>query len=494
MGTSDGTGAFRIQFSPYSSSTCKVTVSDGSTSATATLLGCTPSSPPPPPPGPAPIASVSPTSLVFPSQPTGTTSAAKTVTVTNTGNASLTVSGVALGGANSTDYVKTADACSGVTVAAGSNCTVTVAFRPSAAGTRTATLAFTDNASNSPQSVPMSGTGAAPPASAPAVTFTPTSLTFAAQPIGTTSAAQSITVANTGNASLFINSAATRGANPLDFTEVNDGCSGLTLAAGTSCSVSITFKPTATGTRSGTFILTDNAPNSPQTVPITGTGTGTNPPLAIDNQFFTCTGGVCDIGAGSNVFVNNFFTTTFMATGGSPPYTWSGQPPSGLTLRPSGLLLGAPSATGTQTFTATVTDSTGSTATGTFSLNVTGPPPPTPPGCQTGGTKNETLSGSAFNGQTPRGQATADMTQFSGCGGFSLLTVQVSNVNLPDGTRLWVTLDFGAVGTITLRGGSGTMATYNMGRFGVSRDAVRVNSALPDISTSTQILIGGAFQ
>src|SRR5205823_14326825 len=118
---------------------------------------------------------------------------------------------------------------------------------------------------------------------------------------------------------------------------------------------------------------------------------------------------------------------------------------------------------------------------------------PAPPGCQTGGTTKEALSGSAFNGKTPRGQATAHMTQFSGCGGFSLLTVQVSNVNLPDGTRLWVTLDFGAVGTITLRGGSGTMATYDMDRFGVTRDQIRVSSALPDVNGAQQILIGGAF-
>src|SRR5216683_5174833 len=134
-----------------------------------------------------------------------------------------------------------------------------------------------------------------------------------------------------------------------------------------------------------------------------------------------------------------------------------------------------------QTFT--VTDSAGATATGTFSLTVTGPPPPTPPGCQTGGTLTETLFGPAFNGQTPDGLATADETQFSGCGGFSILSVQVNNVNLPDGTQLWVTLDFGAVGTITLTGGAGTMADYNMGRFGVSRDQVRVYSALPDVST-----------
>ena len=333
-----------------------------------------------------------------------------------------------------------------------------------------------------------------PPAGAPAVTFTPTSLTFAAQAIGTTSAAQSIKITNTGSAPLFVSSAATRGANPLDFTQVDDGCSGLTLAAGTSCSVSITFSPTASGARSATFILTDNAANSPQSVPITGTGTGTNPPLAIDSRFFTCANGVCDIGAGHNVFVNNFFSTSFNASGGTAPYAWSGHVPAGLTLRPSGLLLGAPSVTGTSTFTVTVTDAAGATATGTFSLSVTDPPPPSPPGCQTGGVLKESLSGSAFNGRTPSGQATADETRFSGCGGFSLLSVQVKDVNLPDGTQLWVTLDFGPVGTIVLRGGSGTMATYNMGRFGVSRDQIRVSSALPDMGGAQQILIGGAFQ
>jgi Putative Ig domain/Abnormal spindle-like microcephaly-assoc'd, ASPM-SPD-2-Hydin len=333
-----------------------------------------------------------------------------------------------------------------------------------------------------------------PPAGAPSVTFTPTSLTFAAQAIGTTSASQSITVSNTGNAPLFINSAATRGANPLDFTQVSDGCSGVTLSAGTSCSVSITFSPTASGARSATFILTDNAAGSPQTVPISGSGTGQNPPLAIDSRFFACANGVCDIGAGHNVFVKNFFSTSFLASGGTAPYTWSGQVPAGLTLRPSGLLLGAPSATGTSTFSVTVTDAAGATASGRFSLTATNPPPPTPPGCQTGGTLKESLSGPAFNGRTPSGRATADETQFSGCGGFSLLSVQVNNVNLPDGTQLWVTLDFGPVGTITLQGGSGTMATYNMGRFGVSRDQIRVNSALPDVSGAQQILIGGAFQ
>lgn len=375
-GTSDGNGAFKIEASSYSSSTCRITVGDGATTASATLSGCTPA------------------------------------------QASTT---------------------------------------------------------------------------APAVTLTPSSLAFTTQAVGTTSAPQSITVTNSGGSGLFINSAQTRGTNALDFTQVDDGCSGLTLAAGGSCSVAITFSPTDGGNRSATFILTDNAANSPQTAPITGTGAGATSSVSINTQFFTCANGVCDIGAGGNVFVNNFFTTTFLASGGTAPFTWTGQPPPGLALRPSGLLLGAPSAIGSSTFQVTVTDANGGTASGTFALTVTGPPPPTPSGCQTGGVKKETLSGPVFNNRTPSGQATADMTKFSGCGGFSTLSVSVSNVNLPDGAVLWVTLDFMPVGTITLRGRSGSMPTYNMGFFGVSRDQVAVYSALPDVASSKQILIGGSF-
>jgi hypothetical protein len=381
-GTSDSTGAFKIESTPYSSSTCRATVSDGSTSASASLAGCT-------------LSTTSP-----------------------------------------------------------------------------------------------------PPSAAPAVSLAPASLTFASRDTGTTSAPQSVTVTNTGSASLFVNGAAVP--NTLDFTVISDGCSGLTLAVGASCSVSITFSPTLAGTRSAQLTVTDNAPNSPQSAPLTGTGTtpagATAPALAIDGQFFTCASGVCDIGAGSNVFVGNFFTTSFRATGGTPPYSWSGALPAGLTLRPSGLVLGAPSVLGTSTFQVTATDAAGATATGSFSLAVTSSPAPTPPGCQTGGNLRELLTGSAIGGQTPSGQASADESQFSGCGGFSLLSAQVKNVNLPDGTVLWVTLDFKAVGTITLRGGSGTMAQYNMGRFGVSRDAVRIYGAPPDAAVFQQILGGGAFQ
>ena len=139
----------------------------------------------------------------------------------------------------------------------------------------------------------------------------------------------------------------------------------------------------------------------------------------------------------------------------------------------------------------TVTDSAGATATGTFSLTVTPPPAPSPPGCQTGGRLKEALSGPPFNGQTPTGTALANETQFSGCGGFTILSISVKKVNLPNGTQLWATLDGLPVGTITLKNGMGTMPPYNLGRFGVSMDQVTVFNSLPDSSPFQQILSGG---
>src|SRR3954469_22981279 len=93
-GSSDGNGAFKVQTSPYSSSTCQVTVTDGtSTSAAARLSGCTASTPPPSPsPSPSPsgpAVTLTPSSLTFASRDTGTTSPAQSITVKNTGGGSL---------------------------------------------------------------------------------------------------------------------------------------------------------------------------------------------------------------------------------------------------------------------------------------------------------------------------------------------------------------------------------------------------------------------
>jgi hypothetical protein len=206
--------------------------------------------------GGAPVASLNPTSLNFGPQLVGTTSATQTITLSNTGNDAMAISSITSSG----DFAET-NTC-GPTLAAGANCSISVTFTPTATGTRSGSVTVTDNASGSPQSVSLTGTGTAPSA-----TLSPASLTFGGQLVGTTSAVQSTALTNTGNAPLTISAISVAG----DFAQTNS-C-GTTLAAGASCSINVTFTPTAVGTRSGSVAVTDNASGSPQSVSLTGTGT-----------------------------------------------------------------------------------------------------------------------------------------------------------------------------------------------------------------------------
>jgi hypothetical protein len=218
----------------------------------------------------APAVGLSPASLTFSGQLVGSTSAAQSVTLTNTGNAALTITSIAMTGANSGDFAQT-NTCpvSPTTLAAGANCKVNVTFDPTASGTRNASMTITDNAANSPQSVSLTGTGTAPAVSLGGTT----SLNFGNQLVGTTSAAQLITVTNTGTGPLTITSIAVTGTNSGDFAETNTcPASNATLATGANCTISVTFKPTTTGNRSGNVSITDNAAGSPQSVSLTGTG------------------------------------------------------------------------------------------------------------------------------------------------------------------------------------------------------------------------------
>lgn len=104
------------------------------------------------------------------------------------------------------------------------------------------------------------------PAPLPGVMLSPASLTFAAQNTGSTSASQAVTLTNSGGAALNITSIAASG----DFAETNN-C-GASLAASSNCTISVTFTPTAGGTRTGTLTVTDNASGSPQAITLTGTG------------------------------------------------------------------------------------------------------------------------------------------------------------------------------------------------------------------------------
>ncbi|HEV2383216.1 MAG TPA: FG-GAP-like repeat-containing protein [Terriglobia bacterium] len=205
--------------------------------------------------GAAPAATVAPTSLTFSATNIGSTSAAQTVTLTNGGTGALAITSIAA----SAQYGET-NTC-GISVAGGASCTISVTFTPTASGTETGTLTLTDSATNSPQTVALTGTG-----NGPAVVLSPTTVTFSSQPVGSTSAIQKVTLTNGGNQSLSITKITTSG----PFAQTNN-C-GVALAAAASCTISIDFAPVVSGAASGTLTITDNAGGSPQAVTLTGTG------------------------------------------------------------------------------------------------------------------------------------------------------------------------------------------------------------------------------
>ncbi|MFZ1084780.1 MAG: choice-of-anchor D domain-containing protein, partial [Terracidiphilus sp.] len=220
-----------------------------------------------------PAATISPASLSFASTLVGASSAAQTVTLTNSGTNTLTISGITLTGANtaagatiSIPFTQTSTC--GAALAANASCTVSVTFKPTAIGAATATLTFADNAPSATQSVALTGYGAT---SGPSATLSPTSLTFASTTTGASSASQNVTLTNTGNAALTITNIALTGTNAASFARVNN-C-GTTVAAGAFCTVSIIFAPTASGAASATLSISDNAANAPQTVALSGIGT-----------------------------------------------------------------------------------------------------------------------------------------------------------------------------------------------------------------------------
>jgi hypothetical protein len=226
----------------------------------------------------APAVTLAPTSLSFGNQRTGTTSATQSVTLTNSGNAALTISGIAVTGTNSADFAQTNNCpISPSTLAAGASCTISATFTPGAAGSRSASVTITDNASGSPHTVGLSGAG-----TAPAVTLTPTSLTFAGQTVGTTSAAQSSTLRNSGTAPLTISSIVMAGTNSADFAQTNTcPLSPATLAVNATCTISVTFTPGATGSRTANVSVSDDATGSPHSLGLSGTGQGAAPGVSL---------------------------------------------------------------------------------------------------------------------------------------------------------------------------------------------------------------------
>jgi hypothetical protein len=125
-------------------------------------------------------ATATPDSLIFASQMIGSSSAAQTVTVKNTGSAALTPSSIEASG----DFSET-DNCLHATVAAGASCTIQMVFAPTLTGSRTGTLTIGANVSGGELTVALSGTGV-PPGT---VSLSPASIDFGSWQVGTTATA-----------------------------------------------------------------------------------------------------------------------------------------------------------------------------------------------------------------------------------------------------------------------------------------------------------------
>jgi Bacterial Ig-like domain (group 2)/Protein of unknown function (DUF1573)/IPT/TIG domain/Abnormal spindle-like microcephaly-assoc'd, ASPM-SPD-2-Hydin/Galactose oxidase, central domain len=217
------------------------------------------------------------TASAFGNQVVSTTSSAQALTLTNNQTISLHISAISTSG----DFAQTNNC--GSSIGAGATCTINVTFTPTTTGTRTGTLSVTDDAANSPQTTSLTGTGVSP------TTMMPTSWSFGSVAF-TGSVSKVFQFTNNQTTTLTISSITTSG----DFFQTNT-C-GTSLAAGASCNITVTFSPTALGSRTGTLTVTDNASDSPKAGGLTGTGaaaptiTSLSPTFGIVGTSVTITG------------------------------------------------------------------------------------------------------------------------------------------------------------------------------------------------------------
>jgi sugar lactone lactonase YvrE len=209
--------------------------------------------------GVMPGASLSNGQLLFGGQLINTTSLAQTVVFTNAGTTAINIASVA-----TTSHFTNTTNCSG-SIAAGASCSVNVAFTPSTAGPLSGTVTITDGAGT--QTVSLAGQGVSP-----GLAVSPSFEIFGAQVAGTTSQAQTLTVTNTGTVALTLNPITVSN----NFIE-SDQCPA-TFPPGATCSVSLSFSPTSTGTLSGSLVIGD-ASGLASTL-VTSTGQGTLPGIA----------------------------------------------------------------------------------------------------------------------------------------------------------------------------------------------------------------------
>ncbi|MEL6223252.1 MAG: choice-of-anchor D domain-containing protein, partial [Cyanobacteria bacterium J06627_8] len=188
----------------------------------------------------------------------------RTVSVTNNGGSPLTIDRATISG-NSSNFRIQGNSCSQATLQPGEGCQVTVGFSPQSERQYSGTLSIQDNAANSPRSVSLTGRGSR----VASPELSPSPLGFGEQEVGTTRE-EVVTLTNRGDRSIQVQSASL--SNDNEFSISSDACSGNSLAAGSSCTITVQFTPQDMGDRSTTLTISDTATGSPRSLSITGTG------------------------------------------------------------------------------------------------------------------------------------------------------------------------------------------------------------------------------
>jgi hypothetical protein len=229
---------------------------------------------------------VAPTSLVYPQQGLNVASVPQTaclpggiagdcyVTVTNTDPAQTLVVGTPV---TTGDFQVSNNGCTQpvppVAGAVISSCTIQVAFYPTVPGTRVGTLLVSSNGTTTPVSIALSGTaGATATLCAGPCTTPPSAATFTGTNVGATSAAQVVTLSNLSPFAFNVQSVVISGPAAGDFSQTSN-CGTSVQKSPATCSINLSFKPTATGNRDATVTVTSDAAASPQSVSILGVGT-----------------------------------------------------------------------------------------------------------------------------------------------------------------------------------------------------------------------------
>lgn len=227
----------------------------------------------------APAASLSPASLSFGGTTVGQSSAALSATLSNTGNAALTLGSIGLGGAAPGDFALSGGSCvAGASIAASASCSLQLTFKPTATGARAATLTINHNASGGASTLSLSGTGNAVPQAT--IGLSSAGLNFGQLVTGVASPVQTVTVSNSGQAALSFTAIALGGTNPSAFTLGGTCAVGTPVAAGASCTVTVQALASAAGTLSASVNLQSNAANGAAAFSLAATGALPSPALS----------------------------------------------------------------------------------------------------------------------------------------------------------------------------------------------------------------------